>query len=141
MYTTESRPRRIPALVGGLALLSAMAGCGSHAPSLPTCEALPAATLPDTAGSVTQADTGTYCLGVGKVLDVFLTAPAGSAPGRRWSPVAVSDTSVLGYGNNGVLTPPVTVTPAILVGVAPGVTTITSALPGGGTWKAMIVVH
>lgn len=142
---TAARARRTLALSVGLCLPATLAACSSApaahtAPiALPSCRPAEPAQLPHAAGSLTQNDTGTYCLGVGQTLDVFLTAPSSSAH-LRWSQIEIADTSVLGYGNSGVLTPPVTVTPGVLVGVSRGESTITSSLPGGQTWTATIVV-
>lgn len=95
--------------------------------------------LPHTAGSLTQADTGAYCLAVGQTLDVFLTAPTPSAA-ARWSPVTITDGSVLGYGNASAMTPPIDVTSGAVVGLARGATTLSSTLPNGTRWAATIVV-
>lgn len=109
------------------------------APSaLPSCRAPAADGLPHSEGSLTQTDTGVYCLGVGKLLDIFLTAPASSA--ARWSEIRITDPSVLSYGNNGVLTAMLGETPGVVVGRARGVSTVTSTLPDGKTWTATIVV-
>jgi hypothetical protein len=117
----------------------------SQSPSRPAtstaaCQAPEPAALPHAAGSLTEADSGAYCLGVGQTLDVFLTAPSNSAPGVRWAQIKIDDTSVVGYGNSGVLTPPVGVTPGVFVGAHPGTATISSTLPSGTTWKATLVV-
>src|SRR5438445_2326978 len=92
-------------------LVLAAAGCGAAHPSPasiaasspPACRPPEAAVLPHTAGSLSEADSGAFCLASGKVLDVFLTAPADSAPTTRWSRISTADTSVVGYGNSGVL--------------------------------------
>jgi len=125
------------------------AGCSSAhtAPSaaasasLPTCRAPEPATLPHAAGSLTEADSGAFCLAAGQILDVFLTAPASAPAGTRWGDIRVTDTSVIGYGNNGVLTPPVNVTAGVFVGAHRGATTLSSTLPGGTTWHVTIVVQ
>ena len=100
--------------------------------------------LPHSVGSLTQADTDAYCLGVGKLLDIFLTAPSGtsaSGSGGHWSQIKITDTSVLAYGNNGVMTALVGVTSGVVVGRSRGATTVTSSLPDGKTWTATIVVN
>ncbi|HXR72446.1 hypothetical protein [Actinocrinis sp.] len=109
--------------------------------SLPTCRAPEPATLPHAAGSLTEADTGAFCLAAGQLLDVFLTAPAGTPAGSRWGQIRVADTSVIGYGNNGVLTPPVNVTAGVFVGAHHGSTTLSSQLPNGTTWHVTLVVQ
>ena len=114
------------------------APAASSPAALPSCHAPGPASLPHSAGSLTQADSGVYCLGAGKFLDVFLTAPAGAS--GRWSEIRITDTSVLAYGSNGVMTALRTVTPGVVVGYARGATTITSSLPDGKTWTATIVV-
>jgi hypothetical protein len=106
--------------------------------ALPSCKAPADTGLPHSAGSLTQTDTGAYCLGVGKILDIFLTAPAGASGG--WSEIKIKDTSVLAYGNNGVMTSMRGETPGVVVGQTRGVSTVTSALPNGQTWTATIVV-
>jgi hypothetical protein len=108
--------------------------------SLPACKAPEAAVLPNTDGSLTEADSGAFCLAVGQVLDVFLTVPANSAPGARWSQIKLADASVVGYGNNGVLTPPIGVTAGVFGAERRGVTTLSSSLPNGTTWKVTLVV-
>jgi hypothetical protein len=128
----------------------ALAGCSAstahadppaRASSTPSCRAPEAPALPHTAGSLTQSDTGVYCLAAGQILDVFLTTPAGTAAGVRWAQIKTGDNTVLGYGNSGVLTPPINVTPGVFVGVHAGFTTLTSTLPDGTAWHATIVVH
>lgn len=121
------------------ALLASTTGCASAPATLPACRSPQAAVLPHTAGSLTQADTGAYCLAVGQTLDVFLTAPTPSAS-ARWTPVAIADGSVLGFGSNSAMTPPINVTPGAVVGLARGVTTLSSTLPDGKKWTATIVV-
>lgn len=120
---------------------SAHAAPSAASTSLPPCRPPEAATLPHTAGSLTEADSGSYCLAVGQVLDVFLTAPAGAPAGSRWGQIRAADTSVLGYGNSGVLTPPVDVTAGVFVGAHRGVTTLSSSLPGGTAWHVTLVVQ
>lgn len=109
--------------------------------SLPTCRAPEPATLPHAAGSLTEADSGAFCLSAGQILDVFLTTPAGTPAGSRWSEIRVTDTSVIGYGNNGVLTPPVNVTAGVFVGMHRGATTLSSQLPNGTAWHVTLVVQ
>lgn len=128
--------------------LALTAGCTSAHPapaaapsSLPTCRAPEPATLPHAAGSLTEADSGAYCLNAGQVLDVFLTAPADAPAGSRWSQIRTADTSVIGYGNSGVLTPPVNVTAGVFVGAERGATTLSSTLPNGTTWHVTLVVQ
>jgi hypothetical protein len=75
------------------------------------------------------------------MLDVFLTTPAGTPAGTRWGQIRVADTSVIGYGNNGVLTPPVNVTAGVFVGAHRGATTLSSQLPNGTTWQVTLVVQ
>lgn len=106
--------------------------------ALPSCQPPADSGLPDSAGSLTQTDTGVYCLGVGKTLDVFLSAPANAAGG--WSQVRITDTSILTYGNNGVMTALRGETPGVVIGKARGVSTVTSTLPTGQTWTATVVV-
>lgn len=139
-HPTRRRPpaASIPLLLA--AVLASASGCSSSAPAaLPACHSPQPAVLPHTAGSLTQSDTGTYCLAVGQTLDIFLTAPAPGAS-ARWSPVTIADGSILGYGSNSAMTPPINVTPGAVVGLARGATTLSSALPNGTKWTATIVV-
>ena len=135
-----------PLVVSGCSTASASANAASAATStsaaaLPSCQAPAASSLPHSAGSLTQANTGTYCLGVGKLLDIFLTAPTNVvASGGRWTEIKIADTSVLTYGNNGVMTSLRGETPGVIIGHTRGVTTVSSTLPGGTTWTATIVV-
>ena len=130
------------ALTAGCTSAHAAPSAASASPtSLPTCRPPEAATLPHAAGSLTEADSGSYCLAAGQILDVFLTTPAGTPAGVRWSEIRVADASVIGYGNNGVLTPPVDVTAGVFVGAHRGVTTLSSSLPGGTTWHVTLVVQ
>jgi hypothetical protein len=146
--TSRLSPRRatLRMLASAACCLAALSACSSSpaAPAaLPACHAAEAAVLPHTAGSLTQADSGAYCLRVGQTLDVFLTAPTSSGasgPLTRWSNPKITDTSVLGYGNNGMVTPTLDVTPGVVVGLSRGETTVTSTLAGGKTWTATIVV-
>ncbi|MBR7831233.1 hypothetical protein KDK95_33310 [Actinospica sp. MGRD01-02] len=143
----HSAARRL-ACLALLSPLAALSACSSSSTpnaavvtsnaALPACTAPADGGLPHTAGSLTQTDTGAYCLGVGKILDIFLTAPAGSAAG--WSEIRIKDTTVLAYGNNGVMTAMRGETPGVVVGRARGVSTVTSTLPDGRTWTATIVV-
>ncbi|MBS2961450.1 hypothetical protein KGA66_00230 [Actinocrinis puniceicyclus] len=109
--------------------------------SAPSCKAPEAPTLPHAAGSLSESDSGSFCLAPGQILDVFLTAPANAAAGTRWARIAVGDSAVVGYGNSGVFTPPVNVTPGVFVGAHPGSTTLASSLPDGTKWQVTIVVR
>lgn len=144
------RPGRRPAGVFPVAVLAAAAmtsGCAGTAaahstPPAAACRALPAAVLPHAAGSLSQADTGTYCLSLGRQVDVFLTAPGDHpAQSARWSPVTSSSPNVLTATSSGVLTAPMGVTPGIFVGTARGTAVVASRLPGGRTWRAVVVVR
>lgn len=140
----SARRRRRPVRAALASAALAAAGC-SAAPApgpapLPACRAPQAPILPNTAGSLTQSDSGSYCLAAGQVLDVFLTVPDGAAPDTRWGQIKAADPSVVGYGNNGVLTPPIGVTPGVFAGIRTGSTTLSSSLPDGTTWRVTIVV-
>jgi len=130
-----------PLLLAACSPASASATSPALPAALPSCQAPSDTGLPHSAGSLTQTDTGVYCLGVGKALDVFLTAPAGViASGGRWAEIEIANTSVLAYGNNGVMTALRGETPGVVIGRARGVTIVTSALPNGTKWTATIVV-
>jgi hypothetical protein len=142
-----ARPIAQTCAAAALAAL-ALGACSSSAAtpaakesSAAECRAPEAPVLPQAAGSLTQRDSGSYCLPAGQSLDVFLTTPDGTPAGVRWSRIAVRDTTVVGYGNSGVLTAPVNVTPGIFIGVHAGSTTLSSSLPDGTTWHATVVVR
>lgn len=139
--TTPHPRRRLTSVLTGclLASCAALSACSAAPAALPACHSPEAAVLPHTAGSLTQADSGAYCLAIGQTLDVFLTAPT-SVNVTRWGRITITDTSVLGYGNNGTMTPPLNVTSGVVTGLSRGTSTITSELPGGRTWTATVVV-
>ncbi|MEV7027786.1 hypothetical protein, partial [Kitasatospora sp. NPDC093558] len=56
------------------------------------CKRLPPAVFPDTAGSLDQNSSGTYCLEVGQQLSISLAQPTRQA---MWSPIRTSDPKVL----------------------------------------------
>lgn len=115
----------------------------SEAPSAGTCKEPPAADVPGAAGALSQTDSGTYCLALGRQIDVFLTAPGARRPGvTRWTSVATSAPHVLGMRSSGILTAPVGVTPAIFQALTPGIAQLTSNLPGTSlTWHVAILVR
>lgn len=141
------------ATVAAACAVGLLSGCGGggaadgRAAAKPTsvpaarCHTLPPGHLPHSAGALTQADSGTYCLPIGEQVDVFLSVPLAQARSMRWSPVSITSAKVLTRMNNGILTPPVGVTPAILQGTAPGTATLASRLPDGRSWHATIVVR
>ncbi|POX52812.1 hypothetical protein [Streptomyces sp. Ru72] len=104
------------------------------------CHRLPPATLPRSAGSLTQADAGAFCLRVGQRVDVFLAAPKGAAQGTRWRAIGSSSPQVLAPVGTGVMTAPLGVTPGLFVARSPGVSTLTSTCPDGTSWRATLVV-
>lgn len=122
---------------------SASSSSAAQPPSAQACKKLPAATLPGAAGAVSQADSGTFCLAAGAVLDVFLTSPSVPKPGmKRWNRVATSDAHILAPRSSGMLTAPVGVTPGIFQAQAPGSVELSSSLPDSGrTWHVTIVVR
>ncbi|MDF3292990.1 hypothetical protein [Streptomyces silvisoli] len=126
--------------MGGLAALTALlSGCGHEAvaQSPVACRTLPPAQLPHSAGTLTETDSGTYCLRVGGQLDVFLTAK-GTQMSARWSPVTSSAPQLLAPANSGVLTPPVGVTPGVFVATAPGTVQLSSRTSDGKRWQATV---
>lgn len=147
MTAPRIRTRRLLAVAACCLSPLALAACSPAATTtatvtsnaaLPSCKAPADNGLPHSAGSLAETDTGAYCLGVGKILDIFLTAPAGVSGG--WSQIKINDTTVLGYGNNGVMTAMRGETPGVVIGQTRGVSTVTSTLPNGKTWTATIVV-
>jgi hypothetical protein len=119
----------------------------THAPPQPSgttaaCTKLPAADIPGAVGTVTEADSGTFCLPLGQRVDVFLTVPGGpGSKGPRWSPAASSDRTVLAPRTSGILTAPLGVTPGVFQSLRPGTVTLTSRLAPGRAWKVTIVVQ
>ncbi|WP_280728186.1 hypothetical protein [Kitasatospora sp. MAA4] len=122
------------------------AGC-SAAPAHPAaqtsaaCRQPPEAVLPRTAGTLTEADSGVFCLSVGSRLAVFLTPPSGDpASAGRWSAVVSSAPPVLTDAGAGMLTAPVGVTPGIFQGASAGEARLTSGTAAGGSWQVTVVV-
>jgi hypothetical protein len=134
----------VPCALGGLAALAVLvSGCGHKAvaqnPTTP-CRPLPPAQLPHSAGTLTQTDSGTYCLHVGGQLDVFLSAD-GPQMSARWSPVTSSAPQLLASASSGVLTPPVGVTPGVFVATAPGTVQLSSRTSDGKRWQATVRIE
>ena len=87
---------------------------------------------PDAAGTLQNEDQGkSECLPVGKELTVFLKAP--TVDGARWSPVEVSDPTVLAPGNVGIMTLVRGVTGGIFIARRTGTARLTSKLPACGS--------
>jgi hypothetical protein len=155
---TAQGPRSRPsaALFAALCLAGVLAaGCSgakavtgaanSPSPNLATstaCKKPAAGDLSGAAGTITQADSGAFCLAVGQQMDVFLTAPGSPHAGAvRWTTMMTSDPRVAAPRSSGVLTAPVGVTPGIFQALAPGATVLSSHLPGGKEWRVTIVVR
>ncbi|MEU8694144.1 hypothetical protein [Streptomyces sp. NPDC048665] len=109
----------------------------SSAPTPSACAKLPGGVLPHSAGQLTQAHRGVYCLPRGQRVDVFLTA----GKSGRWQPVHADGNGVLAPANTGVVTAPVGVTPAMFVGATDGTAVLTSGTPSGGRWRVTIEVE
>jgi hypothetical protein len=126
------------------ALLVATASCAGPGPAgpppAPACQQPPEGVRPESAGSLDETSSGTYCLTVGALIDVYLhVAPPATG---RWSTVTSSDPAIVAPRRTGLLTAPVGVTPGIFGGVTPGTATLSSSRPGGGgTWTVTIVVR
>jgi len=143
-------PVRVAAAIAACALLtagcSASAATPSAAPSTsqtaPHCHQPHRASLPHAWGSLSETDSGAYCLPLGRQIDVFLTAP-GHNPERsaRWNAIRSSAPEVLAPTNTGVLTAPLGVTPGIFLGRAPGTAVLTSSTPTGKPWTVTVVVR
>ncbi|MDH6580562.1 hypothetical protein [Kitasatospora sp. MAP5-34] len=127
------------------------AGCSGAARTTvapPACRQPPEAVLPRTAGTLTEADSGTFCLPVGGQIAVFLAPPAGVAGGTsgaavgadRWSGVVSSAPQVLTATSTGVLTAPLGVTPGIFRGTAAGEARLASSTATGRSWQVTIVI-
>ncbi|MFC5910317.1 hypothetical protein [Streptacidiphilus monticola] len=133
-----NRPLR---LLLAAAVLLPLAGCASAtaAPAAVTpCTALPPSGLPDSAGSLTEANSGTFCLPLGGRVDVFLTA---HPTGDRWQRPDDSAPSVLRGTTSGIMTPPVGVTVALYTAAAPGTAVLSSDAPSGRHWQVTLVVR
>ncbi|GAA1976361.1 hypothetical protein [Kitasatospora viridis] len=136
------------ALLAATAALLLTAGCADQHPAghtgtaaRPPCEQPPDAVLPHTAGSLTEAQSGSYCLAVGDQLSVFLTATAtATAAGGRWAPVTSSGPTVLTAVPADQLTAPIGVTPALFRARATGTVQLTSRDGTGRSWRATVVV-
>jgi hypothetical protein len=125
-----------------LAVLLA-AGCsgGKPATAAPACRQPAEAVLPQTAGTLTEADTGAFCLPVGGRIAVFLSAPTGAAAGSdHWGRVASSAPQVLAAAGTAVLTAPMGVTPGMFRGATAGEARLTSTTAAGKSWQVTIVV-
>ena len=93
--------------------------------------------MPGAAGTLDESATGSYCLAVGQVIDVFQHAPT---PAQPWSPIASSHPEILAPQRTGVLTAPVGVTPGIFAARRAGTAELSSTRPGGPSWSVTIVV-
>ncbi|WP_344441658.1 hypothetical protein [Kitasatospora nipponensis] len=128
-------------LVAVLATGCSAAQTRSTAQPTSACRQPPEAVLPRTAGTLTEADSGVFCLPVGSRLAVFLTPPpADTTSAGRWSTVLSSSPPVLADAGTGVLTAPVGVTPGIFQGASAGRARLTSGTLDGGTWQVTVVV-
>jgi hypothetical protein len=151
------QPRDFAAGLGAALAATALlaTGCSSSsatsaAPSAPPassaavvasrCHRLHPAALPRSVGSLTQADSGDFCLRVGQRVDVFLAAPDGAAQGTRWRTIGSSSPQVLAPVGTGVLTAPLGVTPGLFVARSPGASVLTSTCPDGKSWQVTLVV-
>jgi len=126
--------------VAVLALCLVVSGCartGSGGPSPVPCRSLSEAALPDSAGTLDESSSGTYCLTVGQTVDVFLH---GTGTSVRWTPIASSRPDVLAPQRTGVLTAPVGVTPGIFTAMRAGTAQLTSSQPNGPSWSVTVVV-
>jgi hypothetical protein len=127
---------RSPAvLIAATALVLSGSACGKSAttatPHAP-CVAPPEGIGPDAAGTLQNDDRGrSVCLAAGRELTVFLKAP--TVDGARWSPIEVSDPTVLAPGNSGIMTLVRGVTGGIFVARGVGTARLASQLPACGS--------
>lgn len=120
---------------------SPAAGRTAPAPTGGPCKTPPAADIPGAAGALTQTASGTFCLTVGRQLQVFLTAPGPPrADAARWSSVTSSDLSVLAPRSSGILTAPLGVTPGVFQALSPGTVELSSRLAPDREWHVLIQV-
>ncbi len=131
-----------------MALLAVLAGCGHSAtrpsgalaPPPPCRSAAPAVGPHFITGTLTERDNGAaICAKVGDTLAVFLH-PAAGASASRWSPPALSGSSVLGFRPLTSLTLPVGVTGALVAAQRKGVAGVSSRRDGS-SWRVTIVVR
>jgi len=143
-------PARVAAALAACALFTAGCSASAAEPSAtpstsqaaPHCHQPHQASLPHSWGSLSESDSGAYCLPLGKRIDVFLTAPGRSLQrSARWSTIRSSDPKVVAPTNTGVFTAPLGVTPGLFLGKAPGTAVLTSSTPSGKPWTVTIVVH
>ncbi|MDH6108531.1 hypothetical protein P3T36_003825 [Kitasatospora sp. MAP12-15] len=105
------------------------------------CRQPPEAVLPGMAGTLTEADSGVFCLPLGSRLAVFLTPPSGDPTSAgRWSAVVSSSPPVLTDAGAGMLTAPIGVTPGIFQGTRAGEARLSSGTAAGKTWQVTVVV-
>lgn len=132
--------RRAAGLLLVAACLLPGSGCASAvatAAGTPECTALPQGSLPDSAGSLNEKDSGSYCLPLGGRVDIFLTAhPRTDA----WQRPQLSVAGLLRPTSTGIMTAPVGVTVAMLVATSPGTATLSSRTPSGQRWRATLVI-
>ncbi|MGF1430388.1 hypothetical protein [Kitasatospora sp. LaBMicrA B282] len=137
---TRTALAALAALTAGCAARSAKPAAAAAAPAAaaPTaaCRQLPDAVLPHTAGSLTEAESGSYCLAVGDQLTVFLTASQG-----HWAPVTSSGPAVLAAAPTSMLTAPIGVTPGLFAAKATGTVRLSSQDGTGHSWQVTLVVR
>lgn len=135
--------RALPSALVASLLVAGCASSGLHpgqaaSPPAPACRALPAAQVPQVAGSLDLAnDRGRFCLRIGAEMAIFLSP---SSSGGQWGPIAASAPDVLVPASAGFLTLPRGVRAAIFAGGKPGVCRVSSRSPNGEVWSATIVV-
>jgi hypothetical protein len=128
---------RAAAVLLAAACLLPSSGCASAVVHTPDCTALPQGSLPDSAGSLTERDAGTYCLPLGGRVDIFLTAHPQT---DRWQRPQNSAPASLQPTSTGIMTAPVGVTVAMLVATAPGTAALSSDTTSGHHWRVTLVV-
>jgi len=142
-----TRTRRVAA-GAALAPLTAglISGCTSSAPpttpAAATCAQPHQATLPDGAGLITNADSGSFCVQTGQKIDILLAVATsdGTAQGR-WAEVSDSNPDVLQSQDASALITPVGVTSGIFKATKAGIAQLTSTRSDGKAWTVTIVVR
>jgi hypothetical protein len=136
LLTACGAPAAHPSAGPPAASSGAVASPSVAAPPPGDCRPLGDAILPNTAGSLTETDSGGFCLSAGQRLTVFLTA-AGPA---HWSAVSSSAPQVLAAAKT-PLTAPIGVTAALFAATAPGTVELSSQDGSGKSWRVTVVVR
>jgi hypothetical protein len=122
--------RTVATVLAATALAYGLAGCGGSSTSggdTTRCTKPPAGVGPDADATLQDKNAGgTYCLGKGDVLTVFLHAPTGE---ERFGPVTATPKGVLEARSTGVMTLPLGVSAGVFAATGTGTVTLRSVRP------------